>query len=74
MVTTQERIIRKTIENGNHPLIMPSTVMKAYCEPSIVLCSIGTNRKVQDMIPTYEKAHTLAGGVRQENNQRSKKI
>lgn len=53
---------------------MPSTVMKAYCEPSIVLCSIGTNRKVQDMIPTYKKAHTLAGGVRQENNQRSKKI
>lgn len=49
---------------------MPSTVMKAYCEPSIVLCSIGTKRKVQDMIPTYEKAHTLAGGVRQESNQR----
>lgn len=50
--TEEKKIIRKTTENVSHPLT-PSTVMKAYDAPSIVLYAIGTTTKVQDTVPTY---------------------
>lgn len=54
MSTEEKKIIRKTTENVSPLFITPSTIMKAYDDPSIVLYTIGITTKVQGTVSTHD--------------------